>query len=303
MNRIIRAWTLGLLTVAAGIGAGAPAAFAQEVRADLAGAKDHPLFTRMSDFIIYSYEQKDFDTADFIVNGKTAGTFEKKSVEGKKTVIGYLNKAGTKPSAVQITRNYLNAAKRLGAITMFDGQGKDYGFEGGLYAMRELTLKFPKEGGEIWAGIAFDTSYGDPDLAFVLTIVETAEMKQEVTAADMLTALTALGRIALSISFDTGKATIQPASMATVGEIEKLLKQNASLRLYVDGHTDNTGAMAANQTLSEARAKAVVAELVGRGIAAARLEPRGFGQTKPVSDNTTDAGRAANRRVELVLIK
>jgi len=80
----------------------------------------------------------------------------------------------------------------------------------------------------------------------------------------------------------------------------KLLQQNADLKLRVEGHTDSQGNGAANQALSEKRAQAVVAWLTGKGISASRLTAKGFGATKPVADNSTDDGRAKNRRVELV---
>ncbi len=80
----------------------------------------------------------------------------------------------------------------------------------------------------------------------------------------------------------------------------KLLQQNPGLRLAVQGHTDNAGTPAHNQTLSEDRARAVVGALTQGGIAADRLAASGLGQTRPVADNATDAGRAQNRRVELV---
>ena len=68
----------------------------------------------------------------------------------------------------------------------------------------------------------------------------------------------------------------------------------------MEGHTDNAGTLTHNQQLSAARAQAVVAALEAQGIAAARLQAAGFGQTKPLADNATEAGRAQNRRVELV---
>jgi hypothetical protein len=86
----------------------------------------------------------------------------------------------------------------------------------------------------------------------------------------------------------------------TLGEIVKLLQQNADLKLRVEGHTDNQGNAAANQALSERRAQAVVAWLTAHGVAASRLSAKGMAQTKPVADNSGDESRAKNRRVELV---
>ncbi|MBC8084221.1 MAG: OmpA family protein [Hymenobacter sp.] len=106
--------------------------------------------------------------------------------------------------------------------------------------------------------------------------------------------------MALYVNFDTDQATIRPESEPTLAEVVTLLRQNPALRLAVQGHTDNAGTPAHNQQLSEGRAAAVVASLTGAGIAAGRLEAAGFGQSKPVADNATEAGKAQNRRVELV---
>ncbi len=85
-----------------------------------------------------------------------------------------------------------------------------------------------------------------------------------------------------------------------LSEIAKLVQQNADLKLRVEGHTDNQGNAAANQTLSEKRAQAVVAWLSAHNVPAARLTTKGLGQTQPVADNSSEDGRAKNRRVELV---
>ncbi len=83
-------------------------------------------------------------------------------------------------------------------------------------------------------------------------------------------------------------------------EVLKLLQASPALRLAVEGHTDNAGTPAHNQQLSEARAQEVVRRLTAQGIAPGRLQAAGFGQSKPLADNATEAGRAKNRRVELV---
>lgn len=102
------------------------------------------------------------------------------------------------------------------------------------------------------------------------------------------------------INFDTDKATIRPESGPTIAEVLTLLQQNPQLRLAVQGHTDNVGTAPHNQQLSTARARAVVAELTKAKIDTSRLKAAGFGQSKPLADNTTEQGRAKNRRVELV---
>jgi len=103
------------------------------------------------------------------------------------------------------------------------------------------------------------------------------------------------------ILFDVGSDHIRGESTPTLAEIGEMLKAHPTLKLTIEGHTDNVGAAAANQTLSEKRAAAVKAYLVSSyGVDAARLKSVGYGATKPVSPNTTAEGRQDNRRVELV---
>jgi outer membrane protein OmpA-like peptidoglycan-associated protein len=78
------------------------------------------------------------------------------------------------------------------------------------------------------------------------------------------------------------------------------MKDNADLKFEVQGHTDNNGTVAGNQKLSEQRAQAIVNKLVEMGIAANRLFAKGMGQSAPLADNSTDEGRAKNRRVEFI---
>jgi len=102
------------------------------------------------------------------------------------------------------------------------------------------------------------------------------------------------------ITFDIDKATIKPESMGTLTGIVRIMKENPEVNFEVDGHTDNTGSAPHNLTLSAQRAEAVKTQLVSMGIDASRLTTRGFGDTKPISENDTLAGKANNRRVEFV---
>lgn len=88
--------------------------------------------------------------------------------------------------------------------------------------------------------------------------------------------------------------------MTEINRIAQLMKDNADLKFEVQGHTDNTGTVAGNQKLSEQRAQAIVNKLVEMGVAANRLSAKGMGQSAPLADNSTDEGRAKNRRVEFV---
>ncbi len=106
--------------------------------------------------------------------------------------------------------------------------------------------------------------------------------------------------ITYGITFDVGKSTIKPESMGEINRIVQLMNENPALKFSVEGHTDSTGSAASNQTLSEARSQAIVAKLTELGIPADRLSASGKGQNNPIADNSTDEGRAKNRRVEFV---
>jgi outer membrane protein OmpA-like peptidoglycan-associated protein len=101
------------------------------------------------------------------------------------------------------------------------------------------------------------------------------------------------------VLFDFNQSTLQPSSDAVLQQVANVLSANKALKLEVQGHTDNVGNDAYNQTLSEARARSVVAWLTHHGVAADRLSSKGYGKTRPVATNTTDEGRAKNRRVEI----
>lgn len=106
------------------------------------------------------------------------------------------------------------------------------------------------------------------------------------------------------VQFDVGKATLLPASFSLLDEVAKVMKDNPQIALVqVEGHTDSTGSPDFNRTLSQGRAESVVKYLTGKGIKSARFEAKGFGPDRPIADNTTDAGREANRRVEFNIAK
>jgi len=113
--------------------------------------------------------------------------------------------------------------------------------------------------------------------------------------------LVSLGRIVThGITFDTGSDVIKPESGPTLRNILKVLTDDPALRFEVQGHTDSQGSAKVNGPLSERRAAAVRAWLVGQGVDASRLTTRGLGDTKPIDTNDTAEGRANNRRVEFV---
>ncbi|MFA5940445.1 MAG: OmpA family protein [Sinimarinibacterium sp.] len=105
------------------------------------------------------------------------------------------------------------------------------------------------------------------------------------------------------VNFEFDKATLTANAKTLLGQVADALQRRADIVVEVGGHTDGKGSDAYNQRLSEARAAAVVDHLVSRGVAAARLRAAGYGETQPVADNDSDAGRELNRRVELKVLE
>ncbi len=122
-----------------------------------------------------------------------------------------------------------------------------------------------------------------------------------ISAEDIGNGLGVEGRVALyGLYFDFDKAVIKPESAPQLAEMVSYLKASPEMRVYVVGHTDNSGELDYNVTLSTARAKAVADALVKAGIDAGRLSARGLGPLAPLAANTSTEGQARNRRVELV---
>ena len=106
-----------------------------------------------------------------------------------------------------------------------------------------------------------------------------------------------------NILFETGKSILTASSYKELEHLLNIMNENAQMKIEISGHTDKTGSEPLNFKLSEARAKAVVEYLIQKGIDRSRLEFRGYGSLQPISDNTTSAGRAKNRRVEFKILE
>jgi len=105
------------------------------------------------------------------------------------------------------------------------------------------------------------------------------------------------------IQFETNQAAIKPESHSLLDEIVKVVRETPQIKsLSIEGHTDSTGNAAHNQQLSEQRAAAVHDYLLQHGISTERLSSKGWGQTRPIADNASPAGREQNRRVEFVIL-
>ncbi|HEY3600312.1 MAG TPA: OmpA family protein [Paraburkholderia sp.] len=104
-----------------------------------------------------------------------------------------------------------------------------------------------------------------------------------------------------SVTFDTNSYAIKPSFQPVLAQVAQTLNQNPEVNAQVVGHTDSTGQPAYNQTLSVNRAESVTNYLAQQGVAPQRLSATGMGQSQPIADNSTEAGRAQNRRVEIYL--
>jgi OmpA-OmpF porin, OOP family len=117
------------------------------------------------------------------------------------------------------------------------------------------------------------------------------------------TVIKKLNDYAKTILFDTAKSSFQAQTMPVLESIAAILKEYNTAKFSIEGHTDNAGKADKNLKLSQDRAAAVVTYLTNNGISADRLSSTGFGQTKPIADNKTKAGKASNRRVEVKLVQ
>jgi outer membrane protein OmpA-like peptidoglycan-associated protein len=259
------------------------------------GCKDHPMFSRMNGFYIEEckneYAEERFVDAGYKLIG---GTTTYIPVEGNMTRIVYRLKEGAKkPSTLQIRRNYGNAIKGIGGSVVLETTEWDFG------NADLLTMKQTKGGKTIWSSV-YINHLADGE-AYVLTVVEPDQMQQDVAATDLLKELNAKGFVNFQINFDNNKSVLKEDGYAVVDQIASLLEADPSLKLSIEGHTDNVGNASANLALSEARASAVSKALVQKNAAyASRLSTKGWGQTKPIADNATEEGRAQNRRVSVV---
>lgn len=254
--------------------------------------------------------------------------------EGRLTRIWY--EAAGDTGSLEVYRNYLNELRSKGFVILYDSRkdpaatkwtnylapfgGVDlatsrsnyvfYAAEKNGICVASAKKKRPE--GDVYVYLTV-VEWGKDDRVYkarrgayaALDIIETRSMQQKmvtVTADEMSQAIASTGRVALyGIYFDTNRSEIKPASKPALGEIAKLMKKQPALKLHVVGHTDNIGGYAFNIALSKRRADAVVGVLQREyGIAAGRLTANGVAYLAPVAPNTTEAGRAKNRRVELV---
>jgi OmpA-OmpF porin, OOP family len=167
-----------------------------------------------------------------------------------------------------------------------------------LYADEKRLANIPNGGFQRGRTLALYLQGRDDEKnAVYVTRIRVAESNK-----DIYDELSASGRwTTQGILFETGKSDLKPESTPTLKAIAAALKGHPDLKVEIQGHTDNVGSAASNLTLSQARAEAVKAALESDyAVSGDQLTAKGFGDTKPVTKNTTPEGRANNRRVEIV---
>ncbi len=256
--------------------------------------RDHPRFPRLPNYVLQGYEQKR-DTVKFPLGfekeagGTTRYTYTEE-VEGLTTRLSYTLREGDDRSCDrQIVNYYAELINKMGGARLYQGDSERY--------VLVATFKVIKDGRDTWLLVSpLDDGY-----RYELLVLETGQDPPgEVTASDLLVGLGTQGRAILPLVFERGRAAIDEASRHALVELATMLKGDDSIRLRVEGYTDNQGRVEDNLRLSQARAQAVVDALVQEGVAGERLVPVGLGQERPLADNRSEEGRAQNRRVELV---
>lgn len=199
---------------------------------------------------------------------------------------------GRYPGTTEVRRNFENVVRAMKGEILLLEQSK-------------VTWRLRKEGAEFVGESGCGAGDSVSCTAIAHKFVRTSAMEQSVTisAERIGEGLLAEGKVIFyGIYFDTDKAVVKAESAPTLAEIAKWLASNPKAEVYVVGHTDGTGALERNKALSRDRAAAVLAYLAEKhGIARTRLVAEGVGPLSPVASNASEAGRAKNRRVELVL--
>ena len=211
-----------------------------------------------------------------------------------------------------LVNNYKQAIEKLGGIEIFSGgipsKGSDLinkekpsyvedMYDPMPYQYKQFIVRTPDQ--NIWIELCHKLNATLVDLTILreeilkgsVGIIPAAKIKDQIDKS---------GKAILYISFDTDKSTLKDDGLKAVREISKLLENDKSLKLSIEGYTDNTGDLDHNKMLSTERANSVLEKLVSLKIEASRLKAIGHGADNPLAENDTEANRAKNRRVELV---
>jgi len=292
--------------------------FAQRT-SDIEGGKDYPLVSRFSGSIMEYYQLKNFDRYFILsLNDNKISNYE---VDGKITRIQY--SVGKEHSVFEIDKSYENSLKKAGfkILTTLDDKNCGVNLQEQLYNDEFNGLnKLPREalnpGDDEFAYLAAKketdnndiyivvyTAFERGDLLITFDAIEVQGMDNNlVTVKNIAEDISSSGHIAIyDILFDTGRSNIKPESETALKNIAEYLNAHPEKKFIIVGHTDNTGDFDANIKLSLDRATTVITELTTKfGINAEQLKAYGDGSTSPIATNSSNEGKAKNRRVEIV---
>lgn len=256
--------------------------------------KEHPLIRPFPGSVLAANmsANKNFEAFEFPFFNEQTKKNEKKRIKGEYWRLLYevRTPAGDRVqniSKLEFFENYKAAAEEKGGQVVFEDSGK-------------MVITIPREdGGVTWLQVSGNAGLGQQDLV----IIDEKPFKKSMVfgPAQLKEALDKDGRVILyGILFDLDKATLKPESDKQLQHVVALLLEDTGLKLEIQGHTDDQGSPEYNIDLSQRRAETVQQYLQLFGVAQERLKPKGYGEDQPVAPNTTEEGRAKNRRVELV---
>jgi OmpA-OmpF porin, OOP family len=301
----------------------------------LEGVADHPLVSRYAGSVLQNaafdhFTLVRFPTGPLTVEASAYVVSKGVEVEGTLSARHYISPP--ERSALEVFRNYEQALGRAGFSKLFACAPDacvtariNEGYRSVLLEpLRWAPLRISPAGGSsprelhYWSGkmsragkeafvqvwvMGADSVWEATSSLVVVVEPRPMETEQVVVSPDALgRGLELEGKVALTgLFFDTGKAELKPESKPQLEAMAALLSQQPTLQAFIVGHTDNVGAFEANLSLSQRRAEAVVAALVKQHqVSPARLTARGVANLSPLAENRSEAGRARNRRVELV---
>ena len=252
--------------------------------------------------------QKNFDVCFFPINGKMT------PFEGKLYKINVVEDQGEEYSQRYFEKSMEDYLTSIGAVKVFDGvitseeydryykQDPNKGNEGDIGYQGE-NIKFyiirSKEKGNVYVQFSSNSAGGKLNVLQEEAFTQTIE---KVTSDDIAKDLVEKGKSILYINFDVDKSNVTADGKEVIDQIAGALKKDTSLKIAIEGHTDNTGDAVHNKKLSNDRANAVLNALVSNGIEKTRLSAKGFGAERPLVANDSEDNKAKNRRVELVKV-
>lgn len=244
-----------------------------------------PYINRMPGFFISDCKNSDFNEIELIYYVK--GKANKINKGGKHYKLFYTksNNENQKFSSAQINQNYHDAIIKVNGENLDD---------------KKTTFSASINGKEVIMQVHTAANSTDTK-SYSIDILEVASMNQNIVVS-LEESINKNGKIAVyGILFDVGKSEIKPESNASLKQIIDYLSSNPDVKIYIVGHTDNTGTFAKNLLLSKKRAESIKKYLISTGnIVESRLVAEGVASLCPISTNDTEDGKKLNRRVEIV---